>query len=128
MSNPGIILADGGPGFARNYVMFWANDLAHEIGHFFTLEHVENAQIPNEREDSWSRRMLMQNFNELRSPDPFPSGAEKLRPRFEEAGYGMGQRRGRRGCMVTLKHLPQLKFDAEAFTARTVINSAAGPF
>ena len=128
LSRTGIILADGGPGFTRSYVMFWANDLAHEIGHFFTLEHVENAQIPDEREDSWSRRMLMQNFNEMRGPDPFPDDKEKFRPRFVQAGYGLGQSGGRRGCMVTLKHLPQLKFDAEAITSRAVLTSGVSPF
>lgn len=126
ISKSGIILADGGPGFARSYVMFWANDLAHEIGHFFTLEHVEDAQIPDDRQDSWSRRMLMQPRNELSAPTPFPAANQTFRPRFVQAGYGLGQRRGRRGCMVTLKHLPQLKLDAEAIKARgTVI---AGTF
>jgi len=128
MSNPGIILADGGPGFARSYVMFWANDLAHEIGHFFTLQHVENAQIPNDRQDSWSRRQLMQNRNELAGVSPFPANQLNNRPRFNDTGYGLGQARGRRGCMVTLKHLPQLHFDAEATTSRATINSPAGPF
>lgn len=128
ISHPGIILADGGPGFARGYVMHWANDLAHEMGHFFTLQHVENAQIPDEREDSWSRRILMNSWNELRDVNPFPDGKEQFRPRFTEAGYGMGQNAGRRGCMVTLKHLPQLSFDAEALTARAVIQSKAGPY
>jgi hypothetical protein len=130
MKNPGIILADGPPSLVRSYVMFWANDLAHEIGHFFTLEHVENAQITNEREDSWSRRMLMHNFNEMRGVNPFPDPPlnSTFRPRFNTAGYGNGQGGGRRGCMVTLKDLTQLKFDAEVITARKVINSAAGPF
>jgi hypothetical protein len=128
MQNPGIILADGPASLARSYVMFWANDLAHEIGHFFTLEHVENAQRPNEREDSWSRRMLMHVFNEMRSPNPFPSGAAQFRPRFIEAGYGLGQNRGRRGCMVTLKDLKQLNFDGEVTTARKLINTKEGPY
>ena len=104
--------------------MFWANDLAHEIGHFFTLEHVENKQRPDELEDSWSRRMLMNVFNELRNTTPFPGDPPfKFRPRFTTAGYGMGQRKGRRGCMVTLKDLKQLNFDAEVTTARGIIST-----
>ncbi len=128
IKRPGIILADGPASVARKYVMFWANDLAHEIGHFFTLEHVENQQRPNEREDSWSRRMLMHVFNEMRNPAPFPSGSFKFRPRFADAGYGLGQNTGRRGCMVTLKDLTTLNFDGEVATSRRVIKSAAGPF
>jgi hypothetical protein len=131
LSHPGIILADGPPQLGRNYVMFWAADMAHEIGHFFTLEHVEDAQIPDEREDSWSRRMLMYNYSELRAVTPFPDAkAQTFRPRFQTAGYGVGQRagRGRHGCRVTLKHLPQMSFDAEAITARKVITSVAGPY
>jgi hypothetical protein len=128
IAKPGIILADGPASLARAYVMFWANDLAHEIGHFFTLEHVENAQRPNELEDSWSRRMLMHVFNEMRTPNPFPTGGFKFRPRFVEAGYGLGQNTGRRGCMVTLKDLKLRNFDGEVATARKTIKSAAGPF
>jgi hypothetical protein len=124
MKFPGIILADGPASVARNYVMYWANDLAHEIGHFFTLEHSENAQRPAEREDSWSRRMLMHVFNEMRDTTPFPDppANSKFRPRFTTSGYDLGQSSGRRGCMVTLKHLKQLKFDAEVITARKTIN------
>ncbi|MEW5979680.1 MAG: hypothetical protein AB1898_28105 [Acidobacteriota bacterium] len=130
LPNPGIILADRtGTGTTRSYVMFWANDLAHEIGHFFTLPHVENQQIPNEREDTWSRRTLMHNFNEMRSRNPWPSNSSsgtpfRFRPRFNDAGYGTG----RRGCFVTLKNLAQLARDGEATTARSVITSPSGPY
>jgi len=91
---------------------------------------VENAQRPAEREDSWSRRMLMHVFNEMRNTTPFPDppANSKFRPRFNTAGYGAGQNTGRRGCMVTLKHLKQLKFDAEAITSRKTINSKEGPY
>ena len=132
--NPGIVLADGPPSVARSYVMFWANDMAHEIGHFFTLEHVENAQNPNEREDSWSRRMLMHVFNEMRDTTPFPNPSTnfKFRPRFTTAGYGLGDGKGkgtgRRGCMVTLKDLTQLKQDAEVIRAREAIRKKTDVF
>ena len=75
--------------------------MAHEVGHFFTLEHVEKAQIPDEREDSWSRRQLMYNYSELRAVTPFPDAkVQTFRPRFQTAGYGVGQRpgRGRHAC------------------------------
>lgn len=138
MPNPGIILGDRTAGTTRGYVMFWANDLAHEIGHFFTLWHPEQKQPPDEREDSWSRRLLMHNFNEMRrhdpwpriqtpaSPGPPPTAAVffKFRPRFNDAGYGVG----RRGCMVTTKDLPQLTGDGECSTARSTITSSAGPY
>jgi hypothetical protein len=68
--------------------------------------------------------MLMNVFNELRNTTPFPDDPPfKFRPRFTTAGYGMGQRKGRRGCMVTLKDLKQLSFDAEVTTARGIISA-----
>ncbi len=129
MPNPGIILGDRTAGSTRGYVMFWANDLAHEIGHFFTLWHPEQKQPPDEREDTWSKRSLMHNFNEMRRHNPWPrndgdGNPYKFRPRFDDAGYGTG----RRGCFISLKDLPQLTGDNECLTARTTITSSAGPY
>jgi len=129
LPNPGILLGDRTAGGGRSGLMHYANDLAHEIGHFFRLWHPENLQPPTEREDTWSRRMLMHNFNLMRGPNPWPrndaSGSPfTQRPRFADAGYGAQ----RRGCAVTVKDLPQLNGDGEMTTARAAIVSPAGPY
>ena len=129
LPNPGIILADRSPFGPRTGVMHFAQTLAHEFGHFFTLAHAGGAQIPNEREDTWSRRMLMQNFNPLRGRDPFPANDSKgnpftQRPRFDDIGYGNLAA----GCLITLKDLPQFTGDGECFTARAAITTPPGPF
>ena len=124
LANPGIILGDRTASSARADVMHWANDLAHEVGHFFRLWHPEQLQPPNEREDTWSRRMLMHNFNLMRGHARWPSGASQFRPRFDDAGYGSH----RRGCMITLKNLSQLTTDDECVTTRSTITSTAGPY
>lgn len=130
LPNPGIILGDQTAGGGRTGVMHWANDLAHEIGHFFTLWHPEQLQPPNELEDTWSRQRLMHNFNGMRGHTPWPSSTGnppqpfQFRPRFNEADYG----NLRRGCFVSYKDLPQLTQDDEATRARTTITSSAGPY
>lgn len=113
LPNPGIVLADGGGGITRD-AMWWANDMAHEVGHFFTLWHPENLQPPNEREDTWSRRMLMHNFNHMGTMGNWK----------DDVGYGNINR----GCFVTMKNLSQLVTDNECTTARGTIASAAGPY
>lgn len=113
MPNPGILLADGGPGVTRT-VMTWANDLAHEIGHFFTLWHPENKQDPDERKDTWSRRSLMHNYNEM----------EVLGGWRDNVDYGVNLR----GCFVSIKDLTHLTTDAECATARTAISGPSGPY
>ena len=129
LSNPGILLGDRTAGGGRSGLMHYANDLAHEIGHFFRLWHPENVQPPNEREDTWSRRMLMHNFNLMRGPNPWPRNDGSgnpftQRPRFADAGYGAQNR----GCAITVKDLPQLNTDAEMATARATIVAPAGPY
>lgn len=129
LPNPGIILGDRTAGGGRAGLIHYANDLAHEIGHFFTLSHPEKVQPPHELEDTWSRRRLMHNFNGTRARDPFPvndsSGTPfDFRPRFNDVGYGVG----RRGCFISLKDLPTLTTDNETAVARATITSAAGPF
>lgn len=129
LSNAGIILADQTAGGGRSGDVHWANDLAHEIGHFFQLWHPENLQPPNEREDTWSRRMLMHNFNLMRGHDPWPAHdgdgvAYKYRPLLDDVGYGGS----RRGCLITMKHFTQLQTDGECPTSRATISSATGPY
>ena len=86
--------------------------------------------FPNEREDTWSRRMLMHPFSPtIRAKDPFPVNDAQgrpfsQRPRFNDIGYGNLAS----GCLITLKDLPQFNGDAECFTARAAITSPQGPF
>jgi hypothetical protein len=129
LNNPGIILADQTARGGRSGVMHWANDLGHEIGHFFGLWHPEQLQPPNEREDTWSRRMLMHNFNLMRRHNPWPAvdgdgHSYAHRPLLDDVGYDDI----RRGCFVTMKHFAQLTTDGECPTARATITSAAGPY
>ncbi len=130
MPNPAIILADRSGTISRTGAIQFAQTLAHEFGHFFTLNHAGGGQIPNEREDTWSRRMLMHPFSPtIRAKDPFPinDGDGKpftQRPRFNDIGYGNLAS----GCLLTLKDLPQFTGDGECFTARAAITSPQGPF
>jgi hypothetical protein len=121
MPKTGVILADGGRSAAD--IVHWGNDLAHEIGHFFDLQHIENGQTDigapthadTSLEDSWSRRMLMHNWNHMLSQAVFPSSTnQKFRPRFDDVGYTNLHR----GCMVTLKHLSTRTTDGEVTSAR----------
>lgn len=113
LTNPGIILSDGGPSFKRTLYM-WGNDLAHEIGHFLRLEHTERRNADDPRLDTWSRRMLMYPLE--------PMG--RLGNWKDNVGYGNQNR----GCLITMKDLPQLITDGECAIARSTITSATGPY
>ena len=123
--NPGVILGDTNvSGSNRAADIHWlANDLAHEVGHFFTLEHPDRRSPPpanNTRFDTWAVRMLMHNFN-LRS------GRTDWR---NDVGYGVQ----RRGCLITMKDLVDSgnathhSTDNECLTARTTIKTPPGPY
>ncbi|WP_394838684.1 hypothetical protein LVJ94_17475 [Pendulispora rubella] len=115
LPNPGIILADrAGP--AVHDTAWAGNDLAHEAGHFFQLWHPNNQQPPTEREDTWSRRMLMHNFN----TQPIMSNWK------DDNGYGAIGGSARRGALVTHKDIPAIATDRECTTARNAI--VAGPY
>jgi hypothetical protein len=118
LSRPGIILADQTAAGVIHDVPFSGNDLAHEIGHFLTLPHVENLNLGNHRNDTWARRCLMHPGNRL--PDP--------RRQFQrDIGYGEltagGTTRGRRGALITVKDLTQLATDAECARARGAVST-----
>ena len=123
--NPGIILGDTNrSGSNRAADAHWlANDIAHEVGHFFTLPHVDNIDNPG-RNDTYALRLLMHPinthfFNDFRN----------------DTGYGVDAAGdGYRGALVSLKDLTDSgnaahhSTDGETRTTRTVISSAAGPY
>ena len=99
-----------------NDSLWLANDLAHEIGHFFGLWHYYDTggAGATPRSDTWAYRMLMHNYN-TRAPE----GTWR-----DDIGYG----NTRRGHLVTFKDLTQTPTDGECTTARQTINGAAGPY
>lgn len=112
--NPGIILADVA-GVSVHDTPWAGNDLAHEAGHFFQLWHPNQQQPPTERNDSWSRRFLMHNYN--------LQGAVGWK---DDNGYGTHSGDVRRGALITHKHIPHIATDDECATARSAI--LAGPY
>jgi hypothetical protein len=114
--NPGIILGDATAGGAVHDAPWAANDVAHEIGHFLQLWHPNNLQPPNEREDTWCRRMLMHNYN-----------TEVIQNNWkDDVGYGALGGSARRGALVTMKTLPHITTDGQCMIARGAILS--GPY
>jgi len=127
--NPGIILGDTNvSGSNRAGDTHWlANDIAHEMGHFFTLPHVDNidnSAAHQGREDSWALRLLMH-----------PTNTHFFADHRNDTGYGTaGDGTGYRGALISLKDLVDSgnaahhSTDAEVKTARTSITSVAGPY
>jgi len=123
IGNPGIILAETTAGGTVRDTQYWANDLAHEIGHFFRLWHPGNQEPPNEWQDTWSRRMLMHNFNRT-------DGANPPKPRFGDTGYGTNTAGtlANRGCQITMKNYRRHSTDGECTTSRRTVSSSSGPY
>jgi hypothetical protein len=142
LTNPGILVADTTAWGSVRDVQWWANDLAHEIGHFLNLWHPDKCEIPDLLQDSWSRRMLMHNNNHMIGHNPWPLEYQaarpavpatpttpaqpatpavyyKYRPRFDDVGYGNLNR----GFMITMKDYARHKTDGEALTARNAARS-----
>lgn len=94
LPNPGIILGDTNVnGSDRHTDVHWlANDLAHEIGHFFTLEHVDRKNNNAPRNDTWSVRRLMYPGNKRGN---LPGAWQN------DVGYGANYR----GGLITNKNL-----------------------
>jgi hypothetical protein len=111
VTNPGIIVADV-PRGQNPDTYSWAQTIAHEIGHFFRLEHVERRHANNPREDTWTRRMLMYPLLRLTPQNNWK----------DDVGYG----KSRAGCFITMKNLPQLTTDGECATARKTV--VKGPY
>lgn len=69
---------------------WWGNDLAHELGHFFTLWHPTDDPGDGstwQRFETWSMRFLMHNFNFTHRDNP--PGDPAHWPTFNDFGYGI---------------------------------------
>jgi hypothetical protein len=126
--NPGIVLGARTAGSRRTDLIHWANDVAHEVGHFFRLSHFHRAETPNERQETWARRMLMHPSNEMRNVSDWPDNSFTHRPRFDDIGYGTTGGYGYRGCLITQKNVPVIRGDAESRTVRTTVLGSSGPY
>jgi hypothetical protein len=92
-----------------------ANIMAHEIGHFLRLRHIDDKQSKDPLEDAWSKRMLM-----------YPSADFKVSGSMvTDVGYG----KQITGALVTMKDLSDLgnsknhSNDAEWRTVRSAANN-----
>jgi hypothetical protein len=81
------------------------NDLAHEIGHFLGLKHVESHDLDKQLRDTWTRKRLMHPGNPLSNYSDFK----------KNVGFGDNAR----GYQLTMRHLDGLSTDNECTTVRT---------
>jgi hypothetical protein len=118
VTKPGIILADTNVTGDRRDAQYWANDLAHEIGHFLSLHHAGDRSTPNELHDPWARRMLMYPRN---TQDHAPA------PLAYRSNVGYGELDGwhHRGCLLTMKNVPGVPRDGECTSARQTIDAGS---
>jgi hypothetical protein len=111
--DPGIISTTNGD-TSNEKIEFVAMVTAHEIGHFFRLNHIQNRNSDNPVTDSFGRRCLM-------FPSPLPAVAAPASltdlPRVSDVGYGNLVN----GQFLGLKK--HFNTDSELHTSRTTIRS-----
>jgi hypothetical protein len=88
------------------------NEIAHEIGHFFSLEHVEKAEKELDIRDTWSRRRLMYLATPMFGLFVFKN----------DVGFGTKMR----GYLITQRGVGKLKTDDECKRARDFIDQQRG--
>lgn len=113
LADTGILVAAQDSGGPRD-PEFAARTLAHEIGHFFRLEHVQRHNATNAVTDTYGRRQLMFPLSTISGG----TNGEAV-PRFNNVGYGENIR----GCLLTMKNHAHHSTDGECATARNAIHS-----
>jgi hypothetical protein len=96
-----------------------ARTVAHEIGHFFTLEHVQRRNAGDPSGDIFARRQLM--FPLSFFDDGSTNSSLTTVPRINDVGYGNLVR----GCLLTQKDHAKHSTDGECASARRAITSNA---
>jgi hypothetical protein len=105
LTHPGVFL---GMKFSnlninRTNDAYWcANDLAHEIGHFFTLWHPSD-EPDLVKHDTWSMRLLMHNNNYTGRDNPPQNGASWSG--YNDLGYGDTQGNPYRAGLISIKNV-----------------------
>lgn len=123
---PGVYLGEVCGGGRTTY--WGANDLAHELGHFFSLWHPSDGSTSGVRPaagwswaryETWSMRLLMHNWNQTARP---PYGAP---PWTDYADFGYGA--NFRGALIPFKEvrtgLDKSGRDAQCSVARNYVKT-----
>jgi hypothetical protein len=122
LDRPGLLLEDLAAG---DPVEPAGNILAHELGHFFHLEHVNIRQAPRMDATSYALRNVMHNMGPSLDMNGWvPDQFSHTCPRSNEHGYGTQ----RRGALVTMKGITGIRNDNQIHLVRSVLASAHGPY
>jgi hypothetical protein len=92
-----------------------ARTVAHEIGHFFTLKHVQEQNAKTAVQDTYGLRQLMWPLSFMGKVAA--TAGLTATPRVADVGYGDKVR----GCLITLKNHAGHKTDGECASARKSI-------
>lgn len=131
LTHPGVFMGMKTGSTDRTSETYWcANDLAHELGHFFTLWHPSDEPASGasgwERYETWSMRFLMHNYNFTGRASAPQGGAHW--PDFNDFGYGAFGANPYRAGLISLKNVRTgagAGRDAQCSTVRNYI--AQGP-
>ena len=107
ITHPGVFLGMKSGNDDRTSDTYWcSNDLAHELGHFFSLWHPTdgNTHWTNwRRNETWSMRFLMHNHNQTFRQNPPQGGANW--PKFNDFGYGTSGQSAYRAGLISMKNV-----------------------